>query len=70
MPYNALQANHNRYFTNDLAYNLMCGLMDVKSNCYDESDSIASEKYRHTVETLLTDDGRMPLTDDPTTHRK
>lgn len=70
VPYNALQANHNRYFTNDLAYNLMCGLMDVKSNCYDESDSIASEKYRHTVETLLTDDGRMPLTDDPTTHRK
>lgn len=65
LPYKALVNNRLKYFTNDLAYNLMCGIMDIKSNCYDESDSIASPSYRHTPETLTTNEGKIRICDDP-----
>jgi len=68
-PYNELKKNRECYFTNDLVYNLMCGLMDLESNCYEKSDSLTSPSYRHTIDTLTTDDGRIPLTDDHTDKR-
>lgn len=43
----ALVANHNRCFTNDLVYELMCGLLDVRSNRFDPACSPASELYAH-----------------------
>lgn len=52
--WNALKANKDRYFTNDLIYNLMCGVMDVRSNHYDERDSLASLQYKYQRGDLLT----------------
>ena len=60
----ALQANSSRYFTNDLVYELMCGIFDVKSNHYDPSQSIASDSYRYRRDDLLTYDGRIRIKDD------
>ena len=59
-----LKARRDAYFTNDLVYELMCGIMDVASNRYDETQSLASPKYRHTRDTLLTYDGRIRVKDD------
>lgn len=60
----ALKHNQDKYFTNDLIYDMICGLLNIKSNRYDESQSIASDKYKFTRETLKTNLGATPLTDD------
>ena len=60
----ALKHNEAQYFTNDLIYDMVCGILNVKSNRYDETQSIASDKYKFTRETLKTNLGATPLTDD------
>lgn len=62
--YNALVANKDKYWTNDLAYELICGILDIKSNHYDESNSLASVKYKYTRDMLLTDLGNLHISDD------
>ena len=59
--YKALRANSQRYFTNDLVYELMCGLMDVESNHFDTAGSIAYSTYKYNKEDLLTNEGKTPL---------
>lgn len=61
----ALRLNRNRYFTNDLAYELMCGLFDIESNHFDEANSLASTAYKYSARDLLTSEGRVRLTEDP-----
>ena len=60
----ALETNRQRYFTNDLVYELMCGIFDIKSNHYDPSQSLASTTYRYRRDDLLTYDGRIRIADD------
>ena len=62
--YNALKENTKKYFTNDLAYELMCGIFNIQSNHYDEENSIASSKYKYTREMLKTDIGNKWIKDD------
>ena len=62
--YNALVANKDKYWTNDLAYELICGILDIESNHYDESNSLASVKYKYTRDMLLTDLGNLHISDD------
>ena len=58
--------NHSDYYwTNDLAYELICGILNITSNHYDESNSLASPKFKFTKETLKTDLGKRYLKDDP-----
>lgn len=59
-----LKSHRDTYFTNDLVYELMCGIMDVESNRYDETQSLASPEYKYTRDTLLTYDGRIRIKDD------
>jgi heptose-I-phosphate ethanolaminephosphotransferase len=59
-----LETNKNKYFTNDLAYDLFCGLLNIKSDHYDESQSLASPRYRFTRDMLLTDEGRVRVEKD------
>ena len=63
--YSALKANQDKYWTNDLAYELICGILDIKSNHYDEANSLASTQYKYTRDMLLTDLGRLHIIDDP-----
>ena len=60
----ALKKHQTQYFTNDLIYEMVCGLLNVESNRYDEAQSFASPKYKYTRETLRTDLGKVKLTDD------
>lgn len=63
--YSALKANRDKYWTNDLAYELICGILDIKSNHYDEANSLASTQYKYTRDMLLTDLGKLHIIDDP-----
>lgn len=60
----SLKHNEAKYFTNDLVYDMICGLLNIKSNRYDESQSIASDKYKFTRAMLKTNLGATPLTED------
>ena len=62
--YSALKANRDKYWTNDLAYELICGILDIKSNHYDESNSLASPQYKYTKDMLMTDLGKLHIIDD------
>lgn len=60
----ALRDNSGAYFTNDLVYELMCGIFDVESNHFDETASLASNKYKFTRDDLLTYEGKARIADD------
>lgn len=60
----ALLSNQNKYFTNDLIYDMICGILNIKSPNFDETQSIASKRYKYTRETLRTNLGKTPLTED------
>lgn len=62
--YDALMANRDRYFTNDLVYEMMCGIFDIRSNHFDESASLASPRYRFRRKDLLTYEGRKHISED------
>ena len=62
--YNTLIKNQNKYFTNDLIYELMCGIFDIKSNHYDETNSLASLQYKYTKDILKTNMGTLSLSED------
>lgn len=60
-----LQQNTQRYFTNDLMFNTICGILDIQSNHYDESESLTSTDFRFDLRDLKTDNGKLRLKDDP-----
>lgn len=66
----ALRDNAGRYFTNDLAYELMCGVFDMSSDKFDERNSLASDRYKFTRDMLLTYDGTVRIADDHTDEGK
>ena len=61
--YEALKNNCQRYFTNDLVYELMCGLMDVSSSHFDPSNSIAYSTFKYEKEDLRTNEGATVIDD-------
>lgn len=60
----ALDKNQGRWFTNDLAYDLMCGIFDVESNHFDPTQSLAYDSYRFERTDLLTYTGTRHISDD------
>lgn len=64
--YQSLQANKDKYFTNDLIYDLLCGIFDINSNHFDEKNCLASAKYQYKREDLKTNLGKINITDDST----
>lgn len=60
----ALKANRLRYVTNDLMYDLMCGILDIESPNYDPTQSLASMDYRFTPDMLMTYIGTRCIADD------
>ena len=62
--YYALQQNKNKYFTNDLFYELMCGIFDIESTHYDKTNSLASLKYKYKKDMLKTNMGSLPISKD------
>ena len=62
--YSTLQQHKNKFFTNDLVYDFMCGILNIKSNHYDETNSLASKNYKYSREMLKTDLGNKWIKDD------
>lgn len=60
----ALHDNSLCYWTNDLLYDLMCGLMDAQSNRFREENSLASTHYRFTRDTLTAMNTKVRIADD------
>lgn len=60
----ALKENSDKYWTNDLLYELICGIFDIKSNHFKEKNSLAYKEYCHTRETLTIMEGEIKLTED------
>lgn len=56
--YDTLKKHERLYWTNDLAYELLCSILDVKSNRFDEANSLASEKFKYKREDLRTNCGQ------------
>ena len=52
-----LKAHSNYYWTNDLAYDLLCNIFNISSNCFDEANSLASTKFKFRKEDLRTSGG-------------
>lgn len=62
---NALEANKDKFFSNDLMFNLMCGIMNVSSDHYKEEESLTSAKYRFDVNSVKAGLGTKSVKDDP-----
>ncbi len=60
----AIKANKDKFFTNDLMYEFVCGVMDIESNHFDTENSLAHKEYKYTKDMLLTDTGNIPLSDE------
>ena len=60
----ALQANTGRYWTNDFLYDLVCGLMDLRSPRFNTANSLAHREYAHTRESLTILGGTIAIADD------
>jgi len=53
------------YFSNDLIYEVVCELLQIESNFYNEENSLLNKKYKFTKDTLTTNLGKTKLSEDP-----
>lgn len=58
------KAKRNTYFTNDLIYETVCSLLQIKSNHFDERNSLLNSKYKYTREMLMTALGSRKISED------
>ena len=60
----ALRKHRLSYFTNDLIFDLLCGLFQVNGSLHKEKNDISSMSYEFTKETLKTNLGKTSLAED------
>ena len=60
----AVKANKDKYFTNDLEYEFICGILNMQSPNYDPTYSIASSKWKMERKDLVTRFGKTSLLED------
>ena len=60
----ALRRHTASCFTNDLVFDLLCGIFQVTGALHKEKNDISSKCYAFTRETLKTNLGKTPLTED------
>ena len=61
----ALTGHEHQYFTNDLLYDTLSGIMHAQSNRYDVTRDFSNVAYRFNRNNLTTLLGQQPLTNDP-----
>ena len=59
-----LRRHRGRYFTNDMLYDTICGLLNAPSNRYDPKQDFSSDTYAFTRQALTTMLGEHPLMED------
>ena len=60
-----LESRKNSYFTNDLIYDLISGLLQAPSNRYEPKRDFSNPAYNFTKDTLTTLLGQHKLSEDP-----
>lgn len=60
-----LRSHESRYFTNDMLYDTICGLLNAPSEHYDPGQDFTSTAYRFNRDNLTTMLGQYPLSADP-----
>ena len=60
-----LSAHKNEFFSNDLLYNLVCGIFNVQSNHLEENESLTSSNYKFNIKNLKVGLGQKNVQDDP-----
>ena len=61
----ALRSHESRYFTNDMLYDTICGLLNAPSERYDPGQDFTSTSYRFNRDNLTTMLGQYKLSTDP-----
>lgn len=62
----ALKENVGKFFTNDMVFDLVCGLLDIQDQPYYEPhNDPASPSYSRTLRDLSTISGKYRIADDP-----
>lgn len=59
-----LRSHENEYFTNDLMYDFVGGILQITSNHLDKKNDFSNIQYQYTRNTLKTDLGRKNISDD------
>lgn len=54
----------DRYFTNDLTFEALCSILQVKANAFEEDNSLLSPIYKFNRNNLLTDLGKTKISED------
>lgn len=62
--YEILMKHKEYYITNDLVFNLMLGLMQIKCNKVSFKDDFTKAEYKYTKESLKTNLGSVSISDD------
>ena len=62
---NILHQHENRYFTNDMLYDTICGMINASSNRYETKQDFSSLNYGFGRENLTTMLGQYSLVTDP-----
>ena len=63
--YDKIKKSNNRYFTNDLIFNTMLGLMDIKLKKFEEKNNIIwSKEYDNSKERFRTSYGRREISEE------
>ena len=60
----AVKQNKDKFFTNDLAYEFVCGILNMQSPNYDPTYSIASPQWKMERKDLVTRFGKVSLLED------
>ena len=61
----AIRYHRSRYFTNDMLYDTISGLLNAPSSRYIEAQDLTSPNYAYMRANLTTMLGQQTLTDDP-----
>ena len=59
-----LYGHRDAYFTNDMIFNTVCGLMGIPSNHYDYREDLASSQYMFTKDSLFAFNRQLSIADD------
>ena len=62
--YNNLRVNENRIFTNDLVYDMVCGIFAAPNNEYDKEYDITSADYGLRKDMAVTKYGKIRIAED------
>ena len=63
---NNFRNNANQPFTNDMFFDLACGILNVKTHpFYDKNNDPTSFDYSRSIEMLTTVEGKFRIADDP-----